>query len=71
MIPNIGPQKIVGNEAEQARIRNLHPEWNDKMVRVAASTRGPIISDTCPNWPHASGGIWVMGLTENGKKCWV
>ncbi len=71
MSVNIDPQTIVGNEEYQAQIRALHPDWSEAMIRIAASVRGPITHDECPDWPHQSGGPWVRGLTADGKTCWV
>ena len=68
---NYNPQKIIGNEENQERIRKDFPEWSKAMVKVMASGKGPIIGDVCPDWPHDSGGPWIKGITKNGETCWV
>jgi hypothetical protein len=59
------------NPEREAELRELHPEWSEEMINIYASSRGPILSETKPDWTHESGGAWVFGFDEEGRKVWV
>ncbi len=52
------------------------PYYRDTAEKQASQSpdpqpgRGPVVQDARPDFPHASGGPWIKGITPDGKRCW-